>query len=153
MTTPIDEDVSVVGEGGARRNPFGAQAPLVLLAWVVVGLAYSPLPAEVRAVAVFGFAVVGPGWALVGLLPPRDLLERLSLAVAVSLSLAALVGEGMAFFGPWNPRGALIVLAAVTTLAAWFGAWQSEKAERSSLREELGARSGGWSGEPGNGDE
>jgi uncharacterized membrane protein len=94
--------------------------PLLLAAsgWVVLavttGAGYSPY----RAVAVFAFVLVCPGLAVVRLLPVRDFLERLVLAVALSMSIAALIAETADINDVLQPTHVLVVLAVICSGAA-----------------------------------
>ncbi len=102
------------------RGPGSWSIPLLLAAsgWVVLavttGAGYSPF----RAVAIFAFVLVCPGLALVRLLPVRDFLERLVLAVALSMSIAALIAEAADINNVLQASHVLVVLAAICSGAA-----------------------------------
>jgi hypothetical protein len=84
----------------------------------VLGITAVAGPGLIRSVAVFAFALFGPGTAVVRLLPLRDFLERAVLAVALGLSLATLTAEAMAIAQILSPALALTVLASICTAAA-----------------------------------
>jgi uncharacterized membrane protein len=86
--------------------------------WVVLAITALGGPEPVRAAAVFAFAFLGPGVALVRLLPLRDFLERAVLAVALGLSLVTLTAEAVAISHTLGPALVLVVLATVCSAAA-----------------------------------
>ena len=91
---------------------------LAVSGWLVLGITAIGGLQAVRLLAVFAFVLAGPGTALVRLLPTREFLERAVLAVAISLSLAALVAE-LAYIGHvLQPAAVLVALAAVCSAAA-----------------------------------
>lgn len=110
--------------GGPGRTPAGPRRlraiPLLLAVsgWAVLGIAAVAGPGGPRSVAVFAFALLCPGVALVRLLPLRDPLERTVLSVALGMSLAALAAETAAIGHVLQPLPVLIVLAAVCSAAA-----------------------------------
>jgi uncharacterized membrane protein len=99
--------------------------------WVATALAFATAPVAVRAPVIFGFAMVGPGLALVGFLRRLDALERLVLAVGVSVSLSALIAEAMALAGHWNAGAGIAALALIATGAA---ALQARRHQRGDHR-------------------
>jgi hypothetical protein len=100
-----------------RLRPKAAPVAMAFVGWLVLALTFVA-DGPVRAIAVFAFALVGPGIAVVRLLPLRDLLERAVLALAVGMSLAALVAEAVAIAHILQPRLVLAILAAICTVAA-----------------------------------
>jgi hypothetical protein len=112
MSTPLSTT-----PGLQRRQQVG----LVLLAasgWVVLGLTALPSGTPVRQVAGFAFLLTCPGAALVRHWPGMDGLERLVLAVALSLSAAMLIAETLILAHAWSTPLALGGLAALTSAAA-----------------------------------
>jgi uncharacterized membrane protein len=105
-----------VPEIDLRRQ--GAALALGLSGWVVLGLTALPGVQGLRPAAVFAFVLIAPGTALVRLLPFRDPLERVVLAVALSASLATLLAEAAAIGHFWHPAAMLAVLAAACSAAA-----------------------------------
>jgi hypothetical protein len=106
--------------GGRGATARGLAVPLLLAAsgWGVLGLVLAGGHSALRVVAVFGFALIVPGVALVRLVPLRDRLARAVLAVALSMSLAALVAEATAINRPMRPAVVLAVLAGICSAAA-----------------------------------
>lgn len=102
----------------AARRVFGHLLPVVVFGWVAVGCTLLSGWSWLRTPVVFGFAMIGPGLAIVGLLRQRSVLEYLVLAVAFSVSLTTLVAEALAVARFWHPSLAIAILAAVTTVAA-----------------------------------
>lgn len=75
-------------------------------------------PSAVRMLVVFSFLAICPGMAFVRLLRLADPLAEGTLAVALSVSLAALVSEGLAIAQLWSPTGSLALLAGLTAVGA-----------------------------------
>lgn len=98
----------------------GRAIPLLLAVsgWVVLAVTAAGGPEPVRTFAVFAFALVAPGVAVVRLLPLRDPLERTVLAVALGLSLATITAEGSAIAHILAPTLTLAVLATVCSAGA-----------------------------------
>lgn len=63
-----------------------------------------------RLLAAVAVLAVAPGWAAVRGIPVDDLLERLVLAVAVSVALATGVAAALMYAGWWSPARAVGVL-------------------------------------------
>ena len=101
---------------GLRRQ--GVALALGLSGWLVLALTALPGVQGLRPAAVFAFVLIAPGAALVRLLPLRDPLERVVLAVALSASLATLLAEAAAIGHFWHPTAMLAVLAAACSAAA-----------------------------------
>lgn len=91
---------------------------LAVSGWGVLGIIAAQAPSAIRVIAVFAFTLICPGAALIRLLPLRDFLERTVLAVAIGLSLTALVGEAAALGRPASAWLVVVVLALVCTTAA-----------------------------------
>ncbi|HUZ37882.1 MAG TPA: hypothetical protein VMV17_16290 [Streptosporangiaceae bacterium] len=96
----------------------GVPLLLAVSGWAVLGLTLAGGPEPVRIAAVFAFALIAPGLALVRLLPVRDFLERGVLAVALGMSLATLTAEAVAIRHILTPTPVLVVLAAICSAAA-----------------------------------
>ena len=92
--------------------------PLAASGWVALMAGLLAPSSVVRPVAVFGFVLFCPGGALLRTWPGKDVLERLTLIVALSTAVALLVAETLIIIHAWTPWGALTILAAVTTVAA-----------------------------------
>lgn len=72
-------------------------------------------PTPLRVAVVFWFVGMCPGVAFVRLLR-LDPLAEVTLAVALSLSIAALASEGLALAHLWSPTGLLAGLAGLSLL-------------------------------------
>ena len=81
---------------------------------VEVGDMASPL----RPAIIFWFFLVCPGMALVRLLRIADRAAELTVAVALSATLDAIVAETMVLAGRWSPEWALILLATLSVVGA-----------------------------------
>jgi hypothetical protein len=104
-----------------KDSPLDLRAVVAAIAgWLCVLLVSLDIPVPVRVVLVFGFCMFGPGLPWVLRLRSSDLLEVGVLAMAVSVCLSALLAEAMALAGMWSPLGALSLLAALTTIGAFF---------------------------------
>lgn len=103
--------------GTARRTVMlWVVAPTLLLAVLVLNDA----PAWLLVPAVVAWIVVVPGlpWAL--RLQPADAGDIAAVTLAVSLALATLVGGGMAVLAIWSTPGAVLTLAALAALGAFW---------------------------------
>jgi hypothetical protein len=91
---------------------------LIVSGWLALGITAVGSLHVVRPVAVFAFALAGPGTALVRLLPLRETLERVVLAAAISLSVATLTAEAAYIGHALRPAVVLAALAAVCSVTA-----------------------------------
>jgi hypothetical protein len=67
---------------------------------------------------VFAFLLVAPGVSVVGLLEPSSLMWHLVMGVAISIALGVAVAQVLLFMGVWSPELGLLLLVAVTWVAA-----------------------------------
>jgi uncharacterized membrane protein len=101
----------------AGFRPTAVSSALAVAGWLV--LAVTLLAGQpIRTIVVFAFVLIGPGIAIIRLLPLRDPLEQAVLALALGMSLAALVAEAVAIAHVLRPTLALAILAGVCTVAA-----------------------------------
>lgn len=84
-----------------------AVAVLTAVAITGVGLA-GPL----RAVAVLALIGFVPGAVVLPWLPLRGSMQRIVIAVAISLSLTAILSEALAIAGAWTADGVILGVAA-----------------------------------------
>jgi hypothetical protein len=101
-----------------RLHCRGVPLLLAVSGWAVLGITAVAGHGPIRSVAVFAFAFLGPGTAVVRLLPLRGFPEKAVLAVALGLSLATLIAEAMAIAQILSPALVLTVLASICTAAA-----------------------------------
>ncbi len=88
---------------------------LILLSVAMVGLAVFVFPMlPVRPLIVFWFLFVCPGAALVRFFGIQEPVSVGTLAVAISLSLDALIAGCQMYAGHWSPELTLIILMALT---------------------------------------
>ncbi|HZU12930.1 MAG TPA: hypothetical protein VFB58_08830 [Chloroflexota bacterium] len=100
--------------GPAVGLPF-----LVALCAAAASLAVlAHLAGATREVLAFTFLLVCPGYALLGVWKQKHNLQRLVLAVAVSVTVEAIVSEVMVYARIWSLDGAMLLLAAMTIGAA-----------------------------------
>jgi hypothetical protein len=109
---------------GVLGTPFGARTALLVgvLAGSAVLAVMAPTPGVLRAVAVFAFALVGPGAAIAGLLGIRAAAPWAMVSLTGSLAVGVLTTELAALAGWWQPRVLLAALAAASTalgMLAW----------------------------------
>ncbi|HET7660952.1 MAG TPA: hypothetical protein VFK66_11245 [Oryzihumus sp.] len=69
-----------------------------------------------RAPLVFWFVGVVPGLAMQGRLGITDPLARATVAVAVSVALAAITSEALAIASLWSPTALVLLLAVMSAL-------------------------------------
>jgi uncharacterized membrane protein len=91
---------------------------LAVSGWLVLAITAAAGHSIVRSVAVFAFVLVGPGVAVVRLLPIRDPLERAVLALALGMSMALLIAEAADIRHILQPMLVLVVLAVICSTAA-----------------------------------
>lgn len=86
--------------------------------WVALTATLLAGSGPIRVVAVFGFVLVCPGWAIVRRLGRHDPLEDFVVGMALSMSLAVSITVVMAVTHWWHPIVALAALALITIAAA-----------------------------------
>jgi hypothetical protein len=94
--------------------------PLIIIASAVVAVLVEVegvLP-SFRPAIILWFFLICPGMALVRLLRIADHVAELTVAIALSVTLDAIVAETMVMTGRWSPKWALILLAALSVLGA-----------------------------------
>jgi hypothetical protein len=91
---------------------------LAVSGWLVLAITADAGTNVIRSVAVFAFVLVGPGLAVVRLLPIQDLLERAVLALAFGMSMALLIAEAADIRHILQPTLVLVVLAVICSAAA-----------------------------------
>jgi uncharacterized membrane protein len=101
-------------DGGRRYGRF----VLAISGWLVVVLVALRVGSPVRAPVAFLFVLSCPGAAVVRNWPGEDGLERLVLAVGVSMALAMIVAETLIETHTWSALLALSALALITTVGS-----------------------------------
>ncbi len=94
--------------------PATITASAAAIGLIVYGNAQTPL----RPLLALWFLLVCPGMAFVGLLRLHDRLVELTLAIALSLALDALVAGAMLYTGAWSPEGSLAILIGLSAVGA-----------------------------------
>lgn len=102
--------------GASRSTVWAVSGALSAVAALVVVL--GSVGAPVQAVVVFWFLLVCPGTTVLCLLEPMNALWHLLIGIAVSIALGVVVAQVLLFTGAWSPVAGLLVLAAVTCVAA-----------------------------------
>ena len=117
--------------GRLRGSPGAARPRATIRAVLLLGLAVLAAigPALLRvhgapqAFAGFVVLLLAPGAALLGFTTVGDLLTELTLALATSLAVLAVLTEVTVIVGGWDPKGLYVVLAMTSApLLAWHGA-------------------------------
>lgn len=90
------------------------EAGLLLLTAAASAAVLADVPGPLRAGLVLAFLVIGPGLAWARSLRLRDPIVLSTVAVALSLSLDALVACAMLYGGVWSPGAGFAVLAGLT---------------------------------------
>jgi hypothetical protein len=90
---------------------------LILLSVVMTGLAVFVFPLlPARPLIVFWFLFVCPGAALVRFLRIQEPVSVGTLAVAMSLSVDALIAGCQMYAGYWSPEWTLVIVMALTVV-------------------------------------
>src|SRR5664280_2481030 len=110
------------------RHPAGASAIWAQTwRWIILAgagstalMAVLALSGPPRALVTLAFMSVCPGMSLARLIDLGDALAEVTLAIAMSVALAGLVGGTLLYFGLWSPGtgSALLVAIAVGGVAA-----------------------------------
>jgi hypothetical protein len=103
---------------GAARSPWLWPAAIGLSALAVALIVFGGVGGPARALIALWFLLVCPGMAFVRLLRVNDGAFELSLAIALSLALDAIVAGVMLYAKIWSPETALGVLIGLSCLGA-----------------------------------
>lgn len=94
---------------------FPAWPTIIVASAIGVSLVtYANMHTPIRPLIALWFLCVCPGMSLVRLLGFEDISVQLTLAVALSLALDALVASVMLYAGVWSPAGSLAILIAIS---------------------------------------
>src|SRR5947199_2089846 len=83
-----------------------------------------PAPEPIRVAATWSFLAVGPGLALIGASGLGGPLTISLFAVALSLTVDALVACLLLYAGAWSPSRSLDLLILLSLTASWLGLWR-----------------------------
>lgn len=86
-----------------------------LLTALVVLTGIFPLP---RLVLVFAFLFLGPGLAFARLLPADDIFARVTLSIALSLGIDAVVAMILLYMDAWSYQNILLIIVGITLLGS-----------------------------------
>jgi hypothetical protein len=100
------------------RSPWLWPATIVLSAASVALVVFAGVAAPARPLIALWFLLLCPGMALVRLMRVGGIATELSLAVALSLALDALVAGVMIYTKTWAPTRGLLVLIAISVVGA-----------------------------------
>ncbi|MBN1679604.1 MAG: hypothetical protein JW966_04880 [Anaerolineae bacterium] len=89
---------------------------IVVSAWVTGLVVFMDALPPVRPALVFWFVLVCPGMAYVNLLKLDDIASQLTLGVALSLALGAIVAALMVYTERWSPDAGLGILIGISLL-------------------------------------
>ena len=125
-----------LGESLGAVEPRGLA--LASSGWItLLGVQFLPSGSIPRILLVVGFLLVCPGLAVVAHLPEQDPAERLTVAVAVSMSLSLLTSVAFTVMSNGSLSGRLAVLAGITTVAVVAGWAGAGRRRRPVVGEEL----------------
>lgn len=85
-----------------------------LLAYVLALAGASPV---VRAPVVLGYLLFAPGWAIARQIAIPDSALRISIGLALSISIVGLLSIIQAFTGSWSPITVVLLTALITVTA------------------------------------
>lgn len=108
MSSAPDSSLSAVG----RLDAAAALVTAALLVLVGVGA-----PGPLRLALALVFMTFVPGWTVMAYVPLARGASGVAVAVALSLSLCALVNMAVLWFGAWDPRALVNLLGALCLLA------------------------------------
>lgn len=94
--------------------------PITIITWgTAAGLVTAAnLESPIRLLIVFGFVLICPGMAFVRMFHIREGLNQATLAIALSLAIDTIVAEIMVMTQWWSPTTGLIVIVAMSIIAA-----------------------------------
>ncbi len=81
-------------------------------------MVFSNVMAVIRPIVVLWFLFICPGMAFVRLLRLNEGITQLTLAIALSLALDAIVAGTMLYAGIWSPKGTLGIVIMLSLLGA-----------------------------------
>ena len=115
--------------------------PVIIMAsGIAVVLAMiTPIPSPVRTVIAFWFLLVCPGMAFVGLLDIQEPWIRLTLAIALSIAMTAVVAEAMLFFNTWSPLLGVFILVYLSqggVILQFVQAWYAQLSDPDRCRQD-----------------
>lgn len=88
-----------------------------VLTWSLTGH-HGPAMTAVRAILFGSFLLVGPGLALVLMVPITDTLLAIVVSVGLSAALLVLAAQVSLYFGHWSPFGVIGTIAGLTFAVA-----------------------------------
>lgn len=95
-------------------------ASSALMAWSAMVLQVNPI---LRAPLVFIYVLIGTGMGWIRLLNIGRGIAEWTLAIALSLAIAALTSIGMLYAGQWSPEQWLALLAILGAIGALLAGW------------------------------
>ena len=118
----------MAGMAGLHHGAYARQSerlPAVLWTLVIgaVGiltfvLTAAGAPAVVRAPFVLGYLLVAPGWAIARQMEIPDSALRISIALALSVSIVGLLTIIQAYASTWSPTTVVLLTVLITLTAA-----------------------------------
>jgi len=108
-----------VSTAPTTTTPWAAErlipAVLALVGFGIVGLAAADVSAApwagARALLTPTYLLLGPGWAIAGLIRGTSVAARAVLALGTGLAVSVLVGQAMVLTQAWHPVGMLYAVA------------------------------------------
>lgn len=91
---------------------------LALSSGSMLVLMFLNVDSPVRTIMAFWFMGFCPGMAFIGALRLKDVLARVTLAIALSIALDILVSELIVYSGTYSPQAGLFILLILTLAGA-----------------------------------
>ncbi len=104
-----------------------ADAAPVIVGCLAIVVVAGRAPVPLRALLTFSFSGICPGLAAISTFAPRDRLERIVIAIALSLALDTIVTELLAIRHEFTALTSLVVLTVLMIGKLAFTAWRVDE--------------------------
>ncbi len=101
-------------------------APVIVGCLAIIAVAVRA-PVPVRALLTFAFCGIFPGLAAISTFAPRDRLERIVIAIALSLAIDTIVTELLAMRHEFTALTSLVVITVLMVGKLAFTAWRVDE--------------------------
>jgi uncharacterized membrane protein len=101
-----------------ERSSIGWPLIIIVSAIATMLVVVTNVETPLRPAIVFWFLLVCPGMAVMQLLRFKDGVMELTLAIALSISLDAIIAEGMVLTKRWSPEWGFVLLAGLSMVGA-----------------------------------
>ncbi len=114
-------------------NLKAADAAPVIVGCLAIVVVAMRAPVPLRALLTFSFTGICPGWVAISTFAPRDRLERIVIAIALSLALDTIVTELLAICHEFTALTSIVVLTVLMVGKLAFTAWRVDEHLRRML--------------------